>query len=612
MQNGFWSSIIVSVVVLAFAAHSPGQDLTKPPKADHETTFIDPEVPDDPPADASARANALSRSQTANVQRGPFISVQVNVDGLGQNIVNDAANEPSIAVDPTNPNVMVIGWRQFDSVFSNFRQAGWAYSHDAGATWTFPGSLDAGVFRSDPVLVADADGNIYYYSLTVDKPQQTNFRCHSFESLDGGINFGAPVVAFGGDKAWFTVDRSNTIGRGNLYAKWQTFFNCCGNTTFTRSTDGGASFETPVSVPSGPSFGTVAVGPDGEVYVAGIEAVLFQNFGKFVIAKSTNARNPAVIPSFDFSTVVDMGGAMEISAVPNPNGLLGQAWVAVNPSSGPSRGHVYMLASVDPPGADPLDVMFSRSTDGGLSWSAPLRVNDDPAGNNAWQWFGTMSVAPSGRIDVIWNDTRADPTTTFSELYYSYSTNGGVTWSTNIPISPPFNHFLGYPQQNKLGDYYDMVSDELGANIAYAATFTGQQDVYFLRLAIDCNSNGIHDGDDIAFGTLLDCNSDGQPDDCQTGCSQDCQCPDPDSCFFGQCNAGACESVPNIFGDIDHNGTVNLIDLFCMLEGLAADFSTCSSDDMDIEPCGGNGTINLPDLFAVLNAFSDVDPCCGP
>src|SRR5215211_9297949 len=50
---------------------------------------------------------------------GSFTSFQVNVDANGNNIVGDAANEPSIAMDPTDPNKMSIGWRQFDSVLSN-------------------------------------------------------------------------------------------------------------------------------------------------------------------------------------------------------------------------------------------------------------------------------------------------------------------------------------------------------------------------------------------------------------------------------------------------------------------------------------------------------------
>src|SRR5438045_6002011 len=61
-------------------------------------------------------------------QFGLFISYQVNVDANGNNIVGDAANEPAIAVDPTDGNRMAVGWRQFNTVSSNFRQGGWGFT----------------------------------------------------------------------------------------------------------------------------------------------------------------------------------------------------------------------------------------------------------------------------------------------------------------------------------------------------------------------------------------------------------------------------------------------------------------------------------------------------
>src|SRR5262245_59767986 len=97
---------------------------------------VEVEVPDDPPAPIAARENLRARSPSASVVQGSYQSFQVNVDAFGNNIVGDAANEPSIAVNPTNPSNIVIGWRQFDSVTSSFRQAGWAYSFDGGHTWT--------------------------------------------------------------------------------------------------------------------------------------------------------------------------------------------------------------------------------------------------------------------------------------------------------------------------------------------------------------------------------------------------------------------------------------------------------------------------------------------
>src|SRR5262245_27395430 len=73
---------------------------------------------EDPPGVAARAApNALA---TAPIHFGRFTIVQVNVSSSQANITGDAANEPSIAVDPNNHNRMAIGWRQFDTVSSNF------------------------------------------------------------------------------------------------------------------------------------------------------------------------------------------------------------------------------------------------------------------------------------------------------------------------------------------------------------------------------------------------------------------------------------------------------------------------------------------------------------
>src|SRR3954463_1832709 len=120
---------------------------------------------------ASMVAGMLVCALAAHAQTATF--VQVNVNALGQDIVGDAANEPSIVVDPTNPNRMAIGWRQFNTITNNFRQAGVAYSSDGGQTWT-ASVLQPGQFRSDPVLRADANGNFYYSS------QRTNFAVDVF------------------------------------------------------------------------------------------------------------------------------------------------------------------------------------------------------------------------------------------------------------------------------------------------------------------------------------------------------------------------------------------------------------------------------------------------
>ncbi|MEN8163582.1 MAG: sialidase family protein [Acidobacteriota bacterium] len=408
-------------------------------------------------------------------ERNGLTAVQVNVDSGGLNVVGDAANEPSITVDPTNPSRMAVGWRQFDTVTSNFRQAGVGYSTDGGLSWVFPGVLDPGVFRSDPVLETDADGRFFYQSLTVDDV----YWCDVFQSGDQGATWDGGTYAFGGDKAWMAIDRTGGEGHGHLYAGWD-YAGCCGDNWFNRSTDGGTTYETPIPIPGMPYWGVTTVGPDGEVYVAGGD---YMDGSGFVVVKSTTLEIAGMPMAFDISVEVDLGGEQQFYLLtgPNPEGLVGQVWIAVDRSSGPSHGHVYLLCSVDPPGTDPADVMFARSTDGGLTWSTPIRVNDDPVDGNAWQWFGTMAVAPNGRIDVVWNDTRSLGQENISEVFYAFSTDGGLSWSRNQPLTPSFDSHLGWPQQNKLGDYYDMVSDTGGASLAFAATFNGEQDVYYLR-----------------------------------------------------------------------------------------------------------------------------------
>jgi hypothetical protein len=145
---------------------------------------------------------------------------------------------------------------------------------------------------------------------------------------------------------------------------------------------------------------------------------------------------------------------------------------------------VYVLASVRRNSSyDPADVMFARSTNGGLFWEDPIRINDDVSTDNH-QWFGTMSVAPNGRIDVVWLDTRnAYSGSVWSQLFYAYSIDQGDTWSQNYALSDSFDPHVGWPNQEKMGDYYDMESDDESAHLAWASTLNGEQDVYYARIS---------------------------------------------------------------------------------------------------------------------------------
>ncbi|MCL4196121.1 MAG: glycoside hydrolase [Phycisphaerales bacterium] len=405
---------------------------------------------------------AIAFAPAALAQRG----VQINTDANGANIVGDAANEPSFAINPLNPLHMVVGWREFPTIESDARYAGYAITLDGGRTWHNGGTLDPppqapNSQQSDPVLAVDAAGVFFYNSLAIGGELRG---VTVYRSGSGGFSWDMPVYIAEDccDKNWYAADHVT----GHHYCVWQPFGD------FARSTDGGRTWgrwEMGVQL-----MAFVHAGPEGEVYIG------WPQGRNILIRRSDNARDPNVEPEFGPATYVELGRSAAGLPV-NPAGYSGQPSIATNRRLGRLRGWVYVLCSVIP-SDDVCDVMFGRSTDGGQTWSTPVRVNDDSPGKD-YQWMASMSVAPSGRIDAVWFDTRDDPNHFISRLYYSYSWDGGDTWSRNRPVGDPWDPSLGYPGgQRKIGDYFQCQSDNGSVSVIHPATFNGEQDIYFQRL----------------------------------------------------------------------------------------------------------------------------------
>jgi hypothetical protein len=472
------TNLLICLALLAALATASGQlaPTGEPPRNEPLEKYDNPPAP----------PRKMETSPQMISPYGAFISYQVNVDANGQNIIGDAANECAISVDPTNGDKMTIAWRQFNDVTSNFRQGGWGYTTDGGVHWTFPGVLQNNVFRSDPVTQSDETGNFFYLSLQ--SSQQQSFFCDDlWRSTNGGQSWveQSPDRIAGGDKEWFTIDKTNGPGHGFQYQAVDGA-NCdnSGVAEFQRSTNGGITWQSPITIPNGPEWGTLDVDTNGNVFVGG-----WSGGTTFRCERSSNAQIGGQTPTFDRNTVVSLGGSLLYLGAINPGGLCGQVFLAIDRSGGPTNNNIYMLASVLPSGRSTTDVMFVRSTDGGLTFSAPHRINDDANFQAKWHWFGTFAVAPNGRLDAVWYDNRntADDS---SQLFYSYSTDAGLTWSPNVAVSAAFNPHEGYPNQNKIGDYITIVSDNTGGDVAYSATFNfnpnrGQheEDVYYVRVS---------------------------------------------------------------------------------------------------------------------------------
>lgn len=420
----------------------------------------------------------------AMAQRG----VQINTDAQGRDIAGDAANEPTFAVSPVDPARLVVGWREFPSVNSDWRYAGYAWSEDGGLTWTNGGTLDsppgyAGAAQTDPVVKVNADGVFYYWS-EVFRPNYAQFM---YRSTDGGATWAVPDAIedpTNGDKPWLAIDNTGGMGDGHLYGGWNHFN--LGGYCYVESTDGGATWSPSVRIAD--AGGTqwmlhMVVGPEGEVYAA------WKNYSQnaIFITKSINARDANTPTTFDaFGSGGRNGIDVRIDTANDPGNLsvnpsgFHQLFLGVDSSGGPRHGWVYALWPDDR--RDNADLYFARSSDGGFTWETGIRVNDDGPGE--LQWMPAMSVAPNGRIDVFWFDTRNDSghQTPWSELFYSFSTDGGSNWAPNRRVTEAFDTTIGWPQQSKIGDYMESASDARGASVVYPATYNGGQDLWFMRV----------------------------------------------------------------------------------------------------------------------------------
>ena len=140
-------------------------------------------------------------------------------------------------------------------------------------------------------------------------------------------------------------------------------------------------------------------------------------------------------------------------------------------------------------------------------------------------------------------------------------------------------------------------------------------------VAADFDGDGDVDGDDLNKFVVCFTGPGGGPTGAQCAPGDvdgdgDVDCSDWDLFELAWTGPGNPPAFPpcateRLFGDVDQNGTVNIFDLLCVLQGFSGNFSACSLEDVDLAPCAGNGTIDIFDLLAVLNGFAGIDPCCG-
>ncbi len=350
-------------------------------------------------------------------------NIKINTDATTQ-----LQNEQACVINPNDPDNVVGVWRDFRL---GFRQVGIGNTFDGGQTWV--DSLMS-IFPydrvSDPVMSYTSTGDILVCGLTF--MNATGFNgLYVTRSTDGGLTWTTPSAAVDiglpaifEDKQWMTVDRTGGPFNDRIYIPWARF----GTTVDIMMVHSivGDVFAGPVMVSdvSGVQWPTVTVGSDGTVYCAWVAF----NDATIKYDKSTDG---GVTWGVD-QTLTPVGIT---SAVIN-GGIATFAFPAMDAdiTGGIYDGNIYILNANLFAGSE-LDLECRRSTDGGASWSAPVRIHDDPIGNGADQFHPWLQVNEDGILTAIWFDRRLSPTNLEYDLYMSHSFDAGATWLPSRRIS---------------------------------------------------------------------------------------------------------------------------------------------------------------------------------
>jgi hypothetical protein len=395
-------------------------------------------------------------------------------------VTQDTANpysESDIAIDPGNPLQIVAS-----SNANNGTTMAQYFSPDGGATWS-QHSLPAQAaddFQSDPAVGWTSDGKAWALCIGV-KVAGSVFKVRSFRSNDGKTwTYDSDVsgTQTGTDKASLWVDRSAAF-KDRMYAIWHA-----GATAFVSVRNGpGGAWGTPAAV-SGTETTFTADGGDIKTNLAG-DAFAFwpdaggqtlrvvkstdggatwtalgatpkqiaTTFGKFTIKVPAQAARAASGGSTIGALIYITGGAWKTAS----QDLVFACWHDL-------AGGVGCNAPGNAPGSNTASacktrIWFARSPDGGATWAAPVKINDQAGLND--QFFPRMAVDDlTGTIMVVYYDTVNDPGRVNTDLWMQYSTDGGLTWSGAIQVTTAETDESNMPQDNnqQYGDYIGMSS----------------------------------------------------------------------------------------------------------------------------------------------------------
>jgi hypothetical protein len=371
--------------------------------------------------------------------------------GQYQNIMISNLNSPaetSIAINPVNPNQMVVGT---NSTYQGINRCSYFYTTNGGLNWSGGILYPAfGILYCDPGIASDKLGNFYFtgdFGNWINPPLLGYLYC--MKSSNGGANWVTDTFANCSpkmdDMPTICVDNSNSIYQNNIYVVYTqadtihttNSRNDSSNAYFCRSTDHGQTFSIPkrISKKAGIGIGfkrdylegcVCCTGPEGQVYAAWVDSI------GVVFDRSIDAGNSWLDENIRISSLND-GWNYYLSYGCAYDGT---PWIDCDNSNSPNKGTVY-LSWIDNTGSlYRTDVWLSKSTNMGINWSQPVRVNNDPINlQNKAHYFTHIAVdQANGNLYCSFYDNRSAPNIAYIDLYLARSTDGGSTFA-NVKVN---------------------------------------------------------------------------------------------------------------------------------------------------------------------------------
>jgi hypothetical protein len=401
--------------------------------------------------------------------------------------------EPFIAQNPNNPNHLVVAWMGFK--FGQKVIIKTKSSFNGGQSWSATAELTHSLSdhnSADPSLAFHGNGDLYVCYVDYDNVDFLTGHILVAKSTDGGLNWGSPVIALDAtscpnklcvDRPWMVIDNSGGPHDGRIYITTmnadQPIVQAPYHPYLSVSSNGGVSFDfvgeiDAVNYLAGQlikqPMPTPAVDANGRFLTIYPSYVLAQSvFGQNFMVSSTDG---GVTYSHSQVNTVTQG----FSETQTKKGYLLKAHPSV-----PER-----LAFVYPSEqSGDLDVFLQESFDGGDTWSAAIRVNDDAINNGVLQDLVWADYNTDGDLMVCWRDRRNGGAgfDVSTEIFGAVKFNGQPNFSNNFPLT---DQLISHNTQvaNSGNDFLSVAMQGDTAHVVWGDVRSGVINIYYNKTSI--------------------------------------------------------------------------------------------------------------------------------